>query len=122
MNKLIKIIYVLFIFIILMQNKSIEASTSTYYSPSKRYVYITLDGSKYHLAGCDYLDGRPYKISLEWAIDHGYGPCKHCKPFIVEDDNTIVIAIIVLIISIFVIGIVLYFYKKRPNNSKKQRN
>ena len=51
------------------------------YSSTGRYVFIDLNSSKYHSSGCDYLNGRPYKVGLEWAQNNGYGACEYCNPY-----------------------------------------
>ena len=43
-------------------------------------VYITDTGEKYHTAGCRTLDESQYPVTLEDAIDKGYGPCGICNP------------------------------------------
>lgn len=61
MKKLFKVL-LLFIFILLffiIFSQKINATT-----PNEYYwktVYITKNGSKYHLSGCDYLDSKPFK-------------------------------------------------------------
>lgn len=41
-------------------------------------VYITRTGEKYHKDGCFHLRKSKFGISLEEAVEQGYGPCKHC--------------------------------------------
>ena len=43
-------------------------------------VYITKSGSKYHRAGCRYLNKSKIPIDKQEAIARGYSPCKVCKP------------------------------------------
>lgn len=43
-------------------------------------VYITDTGKKYHTKACNKLDESQYPISLEDAINEGYGPCGLCNP------------------------------------------
>lgn len=43
-------------------------------------VYITKTGSKYHKAGCRYLDQSAIPIKLRDAVARGYTPCSVCKP------------------------------------------
>lgn len=43
-------------------------------------VYVTNTGSKYHLAGCQYLSDSQMTISLADALAGGYGPCSVCNP------------------------------------------
>ncbi len=42
-------------------------------------VYITTDGTKYHLAGCRYLADSKIAVSLADAAAY-YEPCDVCKP------------------------------------------
>lgn len=41
-------------------------------------VYITRTGEKYHKEGCFHLRKSKFGISLDKALEQGYGPCKHC--------------------------------------------
>lgn len=41
-------------------------------------VYITQTGSKYHSSECRHLRQSSIKVSLEQAINNGYGDCSHC--------------------------------------------
>ena len=43
-------------------------------------VSITKTGSKYHDSGCRYLKYSAIQVSLEDAINNGYGACSVCKP------------------------------------------
>lgn len=43
-------------------------------------VYITKTGSKYHVAGCQYLKSSMISTSLDNALAQGYEPCSVCKP------------------------------------------
>ena len=43
-------------------------------------VYVTETGEKYHRDGCQYLRKSQIPISLDNAIDTGYGPCSKCDP------------------------------------------
>jgi hypothetical protein len=61
------------------------APTTTTTTPSniqkkEIIVYITKTGSKYHVAGCQYLRSSMISISLGSAIAQGYSPCSVCKP------------------------------------------
>lgn len=47
---------------------------------SKITVYVTKTGSKYHCSGCQYLRKSKIAISLQDAVDQGYGPCSVCDP------------------------------------------
>ena len=46
----------------------------------KMTVYVTPSGKKYHLDGCDYLNEKSIKTSLEQAIKSGFDPCSKCQP------------------------------------------
>lgn len=99
-------------------------TNSSKYTPTGRYVFITLDNSKYHLSGCDYLDGRPYKVGLEWAQNNGYGACKYCNPY-VENTNEqnknsnilLKIILIIIIISCIITIIIICKRNKKYSNS-----
>lgn len=41
-------------------------------------VYISVNGSKYHLPGCQYINGNMVKVTLSEAVRQGYEPCKRC--------------------------------------------
>jgi len=61
------------------------APTTTTTTPSniqkkEIIVYITKTGSKYHVAGCQYLKSSMISTSLESALVQGYTPCSVCKP------------------------------------------
>lgn len=43
-------------------------------------VYVTNSGSKYHRAGCSYLNQSANAMSLCDAKAKGYGPCSRCDP------------------------------------------
>ena len=43
-------------------------------------VYVTKTGEKYHRENCTYLSNSKIEISLEKAINKGYGRCSKCKP------------------------------------------
>jgi endonuclease/exonuclease/phosphatase family metal-dependent hydrolase len=43
-------------------------------------VYITETGTKYHLAGCQYLSKSKIPITLREACAKGYSPCSVCDP------------------------------------------
>ena len=43
-------------------------------------VYVTKTGEKYHRDGCQYLRKSQIPISLDNAVDTGYGPCSKCDP------------------------------------------
>ena len=102
----------------------IEASQVHASSNEKtKYVFITKDSSKYHSAGCDYIDRNPYRVTLEYARNNGYGPCKYCNPYSQYKnyenawwDNRVFIICIIVIIIVFII---IFFLSKRK---KKQKN
>lgn len=41
-------------------------------------VYISVNGSKYHFPGCQYINGNMTEVSLSEAVRQGYEPCKRC--------------------------------------------
>ena len=43
-------------------------------------VYITLSGTKYHRAGCSYLNDSAVMTSRSAAIADGYTACSRCNP------------------------------------------
>lgn len=45
---------------------------------SKKSVYITTYGERYHLSGCRHLRKSRFAIDLKEAKAKGYTPCKHC--------------------------------------------
>lgn len=47
--------------------------------PEPVTVYITPNGSKYHAAGCRYLNGRHSPVALA-EVEAGKGPCAVCDP------------------------------------------
>lgn len=47
--------------------------------PDDGRLYVQGNGTRYHRANCDTLDGRRRPISLEEAIE-SYTPCQRCKP------------------------------------------
>lgn len=44
------------------------------------WVHITDTGTKYHLAGCRYLNSSDHKVTLKQAKEKGLTPCSVCKP------------------------------------------
>lgn len=89
------------------KNKTSSSSTSSYVS----YVYIEKNSSKYHLYGCDYLKGTPYKLTKAEAKDKGYSPCKYCvlgekkESSNNKDNSFIIITIIIVFLIAFATGI-----------------
>ena len=59
-------------------SKSTKSHGSTSVSSSKKYVYITNYGKKYHKNGCRYLRKSKIKIKQKLAKTRGYTPCKIC--------------------------------------------
>lgn len=94
----------------------ITSSNSTS-SQAVEYVFVTENNAKYHKAGCDYMNGRPHRVTLQYARQNGYGACKYC--YGLEDENNydnvfIIITIIVSVFMIFIIGFGFYgYYKKK---------
>lgn len=43
-------------------------------------VYVTDTGQKYHKASCRHLKQSKREVTLQWAKEHNYTPCKVCKP------------------------------------------
>lgn len=41
-------------------------------------VYVADTGSKYHYSWCRTLRGSKHAVSINWAIQNGYTPCKVC--------------------------------------------
>ena len=58
----------------------VESDEALSNDPKNITVYITDTGKKYHNADCRTLDDSQYPISLEDAINAGYGPCGVCGP------------------------------------------
>ena len=117
------IISILFIFI---QNVSVAISHTE--SPTNRYVFITLDASKYHLSGCDYLEGRPVKVSLEWAQVNGYGACKYCEPYVVKTsknslwNTNVFLAMCIIVSAILIVLLVIKNHSKHSYIDKYNIN
>lgn len=42
--------------------------------------YITDTGTKYHRAGCRYLNASAHAVTCSWAISNGYTACSVCDP------------------------------------------
>ncbi len=60
--------------------QQINPSTTTS-NTDTRTVYLTSNGSKYHISGCDEMTSRPYKTTVSEAENRGYSPCKVCNPY-----------------------------------------
>ncbi|MDR6969007.1 hypothetical protein J2X31_003033 [Flavobacterium arsenatis] len=52
-------------------------TTTTVFSQT---VYITKTGEKYHKETCAHLRKSSISITIEEALERGYGACKVCKP------------------------------------------
>ena len=63
----------------LVELPTVVPNTNTQSSGSV-YVYITKTGSKYHTSSCGYLHSSKIRVTLEYAISHGYTPCSRCHP------------------------------------------
>jgi hypothetical protein len=48
-------------------------------------VYVTRTGSKYHVAGCQYLRKSAIPMKLSEAVE-GYSPCSRCNPPVLKKD------------------------------------
>lgn len=48
-------------------------------------VYVTRTGDKYHRSSCSYLRKSKIAITLQEAIDNGYGICTRCIPPKLDD-------------------------------------
>lgn len=60
-----------------------DTSTTITETPAENtiiIVHITKSGSKYHVAGCQYLHSSDIEISLDEAKASGYTPCSKCNP------------------------------------------
>lgn len=55
-----------------------SSGSSTTVPASDEKVYISQNGEKYHLPGCQYINGNMVEVTLEEAIEQGYEPCKRC--------------------------------------------
>lgn len=113
---------------------SINPSTTNEIVPTK-YVYVTSNGSKYHLYGCDEINSTPHKIELVTAINKGYAPCKICNPYdlasaeIIEEQtemqNNSKFIIFIIIILLFLITYIVFNeirYKKLKRTKEKKSN
>jgi methylphosphotriester-DNA--protein-cysteine methyltransferase len=47
-------------------------------------VYITNTGEKYHTERCASVRNSKIAVSLGEAVSRGYGPCKRCKPPVLD--------------------------------------
>lgn len=108
-------------------------------SNDEEAVYVTSNGSKYHLKDCISLknSSQVHKVMLRTAISKGYIPCKTCNPyeladtFYQEDGNNVVeesnfanvltfVLNLILTIALYM-GVPFYLrYKKVKFNSKSE--
>lgn len=51
-------------------------------------VYVTNTGTKYHVAGCSYLQSSN-AVTLQQAVEAGYTPCSRCHPPIPDFEFTV---------------------------------
>ena len=58
----------------------VKDSTGRFVTAPDSVVYITKDGKKYHLDGCQYLSKSKLTVSLAEARENGYEACKRCYP------------------------------------------
>lgn len=60
-----------------------SVSTTSNEETDEDVVYVTSNGSRYHLESCSYLDNssKVHKVKLRTAISKGYVPCKVCNPY-----------------------------------------
>jgi competence protein ComEC len=61
-------------------DKATASSKDIATSSESNQVYITGSGTKYHKAGCRYLDSSKTKTTVKKAKKAGYEPCKVCNP------------------------------------------
>lgn len=102
----------------LRESVGFVTSSNSTSSQAVEYVFITEDNAKYHKAGCDYMNGRPHKVTLQYARQNGYGACNHC--YGLEDNNSydsvfIITTIIVSIFIILLVGFGFYGYYKNKH-------
>jgi hypothetical protein len=57
-----------------------QAAPGRSVQPREQTVYVTRTGKKYHRDGCRHLVKSRLPITLREAKQHGYTPCKVCKP------------------------------------------
>lgn len=90
-----------------------------------RSVLITENASKFHISGCDYLNGTPNKITVTQAQYKGYSPCKDCNPYglasetskKIENSNFLAI---ILIVGIICLTTYIILNEKRYYHQKKK--
>ena len=115
-----KVIILLFIFLLFLTTLVFASSDDN------PIVYITKNSAKYHLAGCDYLNGQPHAVRLSYAKSQGYGACKHCKPYVKESNNdfdfeAILLGILCTAFCYLAAPIYLKFIKKKLYTNKEAR-
>lgn len=62
------------------QASDLQQQTNSSSGTAGAQVYITKSGKKYHSAGCSSLSRSMIQISLQDAVNRGYGPCLRCNP------------------------------------------
>ena len=71
--------------VLLLLGGIIFAVSSGIFSPdtnANEIVYVTKDGSKYHLRNCEHIQGRDtIELRLSSAEESGYMPCLSCRPY-----------------------------------------
>ena len=74
-----KTILIFFVLLLLIPTFVFASNTKT--------VYLTANGSKYHLYSCDYIKDIYYKTTVDNAEAQGYEPCKVCNPYGLANTN-----------------------------------
>ncbi|KUG02652.1 come-like protein, metallo beta-lactamase superfamily hydrolase, secreted [hydrocarbon metagenome] len=68
----------------IMLNETIREGAAEQDVPDKEQlqkpVFVNENNSRYHTAGCSFLEDKCVEITLEEAIEAGYAPCLLCKP------------------------------------------
>jgi methylphosphotriester-DNA--protein-cysteine methyltransferase len=57
---------------------------AVYAASQNTTVYITRTGEKYHTERCASVKNSKIAVSLGEAVSKGYGPCKRCKPPVLD--------------------------------------
>ena len=75
---------VLVIVLLLVQcgsaSKNSNKSSVVFDDPTDVTVYVTPTGKKYHREDCSTIRKNKTALTMQEAIDKGYGACKVCKP------------------------------------------
>lgn len=103
---------------------SATSQSSSETNPNE-YVFITTNDAKFHKSGCDYMNGRPHKVTFQYAKENGYGACKYCYELSnnYHDSVFIIIIIIVVVFMTFFIGFGFYgYYKNKKGININQYN